>query len=109
MDLRPLLTLAHSPDPDDAFMWWPITGKISPDGEQVSAPVLETGRFRFGALPADIEVLNRRAEEKGDLDITALSFRAWAGVRERYVVTRAGSSFGDGYGPKVVARNAERG
>jgi 5,8-dihydroxy-2-naphthoate synthase len=106
---RPLLTLAHSPDPDDAFMWWPITGRIAPDGGQVSAAVIDTGRFRFKAVPADIEVLNRRAAESGDLDITALSFRAWAAVRERYVVTRAGSSFGDGYGPKVVARNAELG
>jgi 1,4-dihydroxy-6-naphthoate synthase len=104
MAQQPQLTLAHSPDPDDAFMWWPITGKITPDGARVSEPVIPTGRFRFEAVPADIEVLNRRATEKGDLEITALSFRAWATVRERYAVTRAGSSFGDGYGPKVVAR-----
>src|SRR5438552_368233 len=103
-ETRPALTLAHSPDPDDAFMWWPITGKVRPGGEQVSGAVIDTGRFLFRALPRDIEALNRRAEEVGDLDITALSFRAWAGVRERYVVTRAGSSFGDGYGPRVVAR-----
>ncbi|HYE62068.1 MAG TPA: MqnA/MqnD/SBP family protein [Phycisphaerales bacterium] len=103
-DARPVLTLAHSPDPDDAFMWWPITGKVRPDGMQVSPPVIDTGRFRFAALPADIEVLNRRAAEVGDLDITALSFRAWGNVRERYVVTRTGSSFGEGFGPKVVRR-----
>src|ERR1051325_8884853 len=103
------LTLAHSPDPDDAFMWWPITGRVRPDGAMVSPPVLKTGRFRFRAGPADIEVLNRRAADQGDLDITALSFRAWAAVRDRYVVTRAGSSFGDGYGPKVVARRDEPG
>jgi 1,4-dihydroxy-6-naphthoate synthase len=103
-DDRPVLTLAHSPDPDDAFMWWPITGKVRPDGTQFSPPVIDTGRFRFQALPADIEVLNRRAAERGDLDITALSFRAWSQVRERYVVTRTGSSFGDGFGPKVVCR-----
>jgi 1,4-dihydroxy-6-naphthoate synthase len=108
-DLRPELTLAHSPDPDDAFMWWPITGKVRPDGTRVAEAVIDTGRFRFAAVPGDIEVLNRRAAARGDLDITALSFRAWALVRGRYVITRAGSSFGDGYGPKVVARNAERG
>ena len=81
MSERPELTLAHSPDPDDAFMWWPITGKVRPDGTRVTAPAIDTGRFRFAAVPADIEVLNRRAAERGDLDITALSFRAWAGVR----------------------------
>ena len=62
---RSALTLAHSPDPDDAFMWWPITGKIAPDGGQLSPAVIDTGRFRFKALPADIEVLNRRAAESG--------------------------------------------
>jgi 1,4-dihydroxy-6-naphthoate synthase len=103
-DDRPVLTLAHSPDPDDAFMWWPITGKVRPNGEQVSPPPLDTGRFRYRAVPADIEVLNRRAEEQGDLDITALSFRAWASVRDRYVITATGSSMGDGFGPKVVRR-----
>lgn len=103
-DDRPELTLAHSPDPDDAFMWWPITGKVRPDGEQVSAPAIDTGRFRFRAVPADIEALNRRAAERGDLDLTALSFRAWGAVRERYVITAAGSSMGDGFGPKVVCR-----
>src|SRR5882724_8770858 len=96
-DARPVLTLAHSPDPDDAFMWWPITGKVRPDGTALEGPagraVIETGRFQFRAVPADIEVLNRRAAERGDLDITALSFRAWAGVREKYVITRAGSRF----------------
>jgi 1,4-dihydroxy-6-naphthoate synthase len=106
-DTRPQLTLAHSPDPDDAFMWWPITGKVRPDGTPISGPVIDTGRFRFQAVPADIEVLNRRAAERADLDITALSFRAWAAVREQYVITRTGSSFGDGYGPKVVAKKAQ--
>ena len=103
-DTRPLLTLAHSPDPDDAFMWWPITGKVRPDGTGVAGPAIDTGRFRFQALPADIERLNRRAAEAGDLDITALSFRAWASVRDRYVITATGSSFGDGFGPKLVCR-----
>jgi 1,4-dihydroxy-6-naphthoate synthase len=109
MPSRPTLTLAHSPDPDDAFMWWPITGKISPQGQLLTQPVIDTGRFRFQAVPADIEVLNRRAAERADLDITALSFRAWAAVKDKYLITRAGSSFGDGYGPKVVCpRNSDK-
>ena len=111
-----LLTLAHSPDPDDAFMWWPLTGKIqAPSGvwqesdpvraaKVLAPPALDTGRFRFQALPADIEVLNKRAAAVGDLDITALSVRAWADLQDRYTITACGASFGDGFGPKVVAR-----
>jgi 1,4-dihydroxy-6-naphthoate synthase len=104
----PALTLAHSPDPDDAFMWWPITGKVNPDGSPRSgreaAPAIDTSPFQFRAVPADIEVLNRRAAAAGDLDITALSFRAYCDVKDRYAITRCGSSFGDGFGPKLVAR-----
>lgn len=104
MGLTPL-TLAHSPDPDDVFMWWPITGMIDPrDHTRITKPpVLDTGRFTFRALPADIDVLNRRAIETGDLDITALSIFAWAGVAGRYALTSCGGSFGEGYGPKLVA------
>ncbi|MFO0834948.1 MAG: MqnA/MqnD/SBP family protein [Phycisphaerales bacterium] len=104
------LTLAHSPDPDDAFMWWPITGKINPDATPVAGPegraVIDTGRWRFRAVPADIEVLNRRAaaDTRPAYDITALSVRCWADVRDRYAITTCGASFGDGFGPKVVAR-----
>ncbi len=102
-----LLTLAHSPDPDDAFMWWPITGKVRPDGTPLEGadgrPRLDTGGIDFKAIPADIEVLNRRAAGDGDLDITALSFRAWCDVKDRYAITHCGSSFGEGFGPKVVA------
>lgn len=105
------LTLAHSPDPDDVFMWWPLTGKIRPDGTQVPGaagrPVLDTGRFEFRALPADIHVLNRRAITQGNLDITALSVRAYAQVQDRYRLTRCGASFGDGFGPKLVRRSAD--
>jgi 1,4-dihydroxy-6-naphthoate synthase len=109
-----VLTLAHSPDPDDAFMWWPLTGKIEPPAalqgdaqtRVLEPPILDTGRFRFGALAADIEVLNRRALQRGDLDITALSVRTWAdgGVRDRYAITACGASFGDGFGPRLVTR-----
>lgn len=120
-DDRPELTLAHSPDPDDAFMWWPITGKVKPgsgplgaDGglprpEVLSPPLIDTGRFRFRAIPADIEALNRRAIAVGDVDVTALSFRAYADAGRRYALTDCGSSFGDGFGPKVVCRKDQSG
>jgi 1,4-dihydroxy-6-naphthoate synthase len=100
------LTLAHSPDPDDVFMWWPITGKIRPDASMLSPPVIDTGPFRFTPVPADIEVLNRAAAnpQAQAYDVTALSVRAYADVPDRYVITRCGASFGDGFGPKVVCR-----
>lgn len=114
---RHTLTLAHSPDPDDVFMWWPITGKIDPVkkdaqgfGIVVEPPRLDTGRFEFRAMAEDIAVLNRRALASGgggDLDITALSMFTWAHVRDRYQLTACGSSMGEGYGPKVVARRGE--
>lgn len=118
---RPLLTLAHSPDPDDAFMWWPITGKVGVSSGAGDSPCsglkagsnmppilesapLDTGRFQYRAVPADIEVLNRRAADVGDLDITAISFRNYCEIKERYALTACGSSFGDGFGPKLVCR-----
>lgn len=97
-------------------MWWPLTGKIEPPREpwtdsasvkharQVSPPPLDTYGFEFRALPADIEVLNRRAIAQGDLDITALSVRTYADVQDRYMITACGASFGDGFGPKVVVK-----
>jgi len=100
---RPItLTLAHSPDPDDAFMWWPL-GDVSKGVE----PRIDTMGFRFAPVAADIEALNRRAIEVvggGDLDITAISFHAFTHCAHRYALTRCGASFGDGYGPKIVAR-----
>lgn len=110
---RVSLTLAHSPDADDAFMWWPLTGKIHARdrdkrgvAEPITAPILDTGRFRFLAVPADIEALNRRAIDTGDLDITALSMHTYPHVRDRYILTACGASMGDGYGPKLVCRAA---
>ncbi len=99
------LTIGHSPDPDDAFMWWPL-GTAGLEGGPVDAPVLEpsidTGRFRFRPVAADIEQLNRRAVGRGDLDITAMSMHAYAHARDRYMLTDCGGSFGEGYGPKVL-------
>ncbi len=102
------LTIAHSPDPDDVFMWWPLTGMVDPaDPSRVlSAAELDCGPFRFRSLPADIAVLNRRAIEVGDLDITALSIFTYAHVSDRYILTACGSSMGEGYGPKLVLNAA---
>lgn len=93
------LTLGHSPDPDDAFMWWPL-GSSDPD--EPARATIETGRFRFHPVAADIEALNARAHDEGDLDITAVSFHAAATNATRYGVTSCGASIGDGYGPKIV-------
>jgi 1,4-dihydroxy-6-naphthoate synthase len=108
------ITLAHSPDPDDVFMWWPITGMIQPPSHEeaqtmvparvVSPPELDTGRFRFTPIAADIAALNRRAIAAGDLDITAISMNCYASVAARYQLTCFGSSMGFGYGPKLVGR-----
>ena len=107
------LTLAHSGDPDDVFMWWPLTGRVMPDGTACAGrngePRIDAGRFRFRAVPGDISEFNRlaaRPEADGGAvyDVTALSVRAWADVAGRYAITDVGGSFGDGYGPKVVCR-----
>src|SRR5438874_1862629 len=93
---RPVLTLGHSPDPDDAFMWWPITGMIDPrggmEGRVVSGAEIDTGRFAYRAVAADIESLNRRAAEKADLDITAISVRAYPEASGAYALTACGHS-----------------
>jgi 1,4-dihydroxy-6-naphthoate synthase len=108
------LTLAHSGDPDDAFMWWPLTGKVMPDGTPRAGsdakPRIEDGAFSFRAVPGDIAVFNRLAARPlaaggAPYDITALSARAWTDVADRYAITDCGGSFGDGYGPKVVTRS----
>jgi 1,4-dihydroxy-6-naphthoate synthase len=98
------ITIAHSPDPDDVFMWWPLTGMVEPGdcSRIVSPPELDCGPFRFRSLAADIAVLNRRAIEVGDLDVTAISIFTYASVADRYVLTACGSSMGEGYGPKLV-------
>jgi 1,4-dihydroxy-6-naphthoate synthase len=98
-DDRPVLTIAHSPDPDDAFMWRPL-GDVDAGIE----PAIDTGRFRFRAEPADIETLNARAVDRGDLDLTAVSYHVYPHVASRYAITSCGSSMGEGYGPKLVAR-----
>jgi 1,4-dihydroxy-6-naphthoate synthase len=99
METRPVLRLGHSPDPDDAFMWWPL---LEVDG---NPPRLHSPRFRFAAVASDIQALNQRAVAGADdLEITALSVATYPRVADRYALTACGSSVGDGYGPKIVAR-----
>jgi len=84
--------VAHSPDADDAFMFWPLAaGRIA------------SGDRRYVHELADIESLNRRAL-RGELEVTAVSLHAYAYLTDRYVLLAHGASIGDGYGPRVVAR-----
>ncbi len=99
MDTRAVLRIGHSPDPDDAFMWWPL---LELNGQ---APRVASSRFRIVAVPADIEDLNQRAMRGDDLlEISAFSCATYSRIAARYALTACGSSVGDGYGPKVVAR-----
>jgi 1,4-dihydroxy-6-naphthoate synthase len=86
------LVLAHSPDSDDAFMFYGLR-----------ANAVDTEGVTYTHTLADIETLNRRALD-GELAITAVSFHAYAYLAERYVLLPHGASFGDGYGPCVVSR-----
>jgi len=87
------ITLAHSPDSDDAFMFYGLAhGAVDTEG------------LSFHHELSDIESLNRRAMA-GELDVTAVSFHAYAHIADRYVLLPHGASFGDGYGPVVVARD----
>jgi len=103
---RITLTLAHSADADDVFMWWPLTGKVDPARPDVvlSPPALDTYGITFTSVPEDIQKLNKRAITVGDLDITAVSFATLPHIWGRYVPTACGSSFGDDWGPKLVIR-----
>ena len=86
------LTLGHSPDPDDAFMFWALaTGRV------------ESGEYSFEHILQDIQTLNERAK-RAELDITAISIHAYAYVLEHYALLPSGSSMGDGYGPMIVAK-----
>lgn len=88
-------------------MWWALGDAGPANGREVRPPLFEpVGRFHFRPLMADIETLNRRAMEQGDLDITAVSAHAYPHVRRVYALTSCGASVGDGFGPKVVAREA---
>ena len=89
-----VLTLAHSPDADDAFMFYAL-----------AKDRVDTGGLRFQHVLADIETLNQSAL-RSVYDVTAISFHAYAYLHRNYALLRCGSSFGEGYGPLVVAREA---
>ncbi|MGE5277957.1 MAG: menaquinone biosynthesis family protein [Acidobacteriota bacterium] len=92
MTISDTLTVAHSPDSDDAFMFFALAEGL-----------VETEGLVFVHELSDIESLNRRALE-GALEVTAVSFHAYAFLADRYLLLPHGASFGDGYGPVVVAR-----
>lgn len=95
----PRLTLAHSPDADDLVMWWPLAGL---DG---SGPVIATDDFEFELIGADVEELNKELiAGETPYDLCAISAAAYPRVSDRYRITACGSSFGEGYGPKLVCR-----
>lgn len=88
----PTLRLAHSPDADDAFMFHALAEGRIPTGDRAYVHEL-----------ADIETLNRRAI-RGELDVTAVSFHAYAYLADRYALLPHGGSVGDRYGPRLVAK-----
>ena len=86
-------TLGHSPDPDDAFMFYAIAkGKIDLRG------------YRFEHRLEDIQTLNERAR-RGELHISAISIHAYAYVTDKYALLPCGASMGDGYGPVVIGKH----
>ena len=85
------LTLGHSPDPDDAFMFYGLARGLIP-----------TPGFAFQHILQDIQTLNERAT-RGELDISAISIHAYPYVSEHYALLPSGASMGDGYGPMLVA------
>jgi 1,4-dihydroxy-6-naphthoate synthase len=89
---KTLLQLGHSPDPDDAFMFYGLAKQR-----------LDTGRWDFKHVLQDIQTLNQRAI-RGELEISAISIHAFPYVADQYALMSCGSSMGDGYGPMVVTR-----
>lgn len=90
------ITIAHSPDPDDAFMFYGlVSGKVETEGR------------RYEHVLKDIQTLNEDAK-RGTYDLTAISFHAYPYVRGNYALLTCGASFGDGYGPMLVAKTPVR-
>ena len=90
------ITIAHSPDSDDAFMFYGLAT------EKVRVPGL-----RFTHTLSDIQTLNQKAREgEGVYDVTAISFHAYPYLQNNYVLMTSGGSVGEGYGPMIVARRS---
>src|SRR6476661_5524896 len=87
-----LINVGHSPDPDDAFMFYAL-----------AHDKIDTGDLTFRHELQDIETLNRRAL-RGELEVTAVSIHAYAHLLDKYALLPSGCSMGDKYGPMVVAR-----
>jgi len=87
-----IIAVGHSPDPDDAFMFYAL-----------AHDKIDTGNLRFRHELQDIETLNRRAL-RGELEVTAISIHAYAYLLDKYALLPSGCSMGDRYGPMVVAR-----
>lgn len=90
---KKMLTLGHSPDPDDAFMFYALAKDLIP-----------THGFGFEHILQDIQTLNERAT-RGELDISAISIHSYAYVSDQYALLPSGASMGDGYGPMLVAKS----
>jgi 1,4-dihydroxy-6-naphthoate synthase len=91
---KQLIRVGHSPDPDDAFMFYALANSR-----------IDTGDYQFAHELVDIETLNRRAF-KATMELTAVSIHAYAFLHDKYVLCTCGASMGDGYGPMVVARES---
>ena len=86
------ISIAHSPDSDDAFMFYGLaTNKVRVPG------------YRFSHTLCDIETLNRRAQDEAFFDVTAISFHAYPYIQNNYTLMGCGGSVGEGYGPMVVS------
>jgi len=92
MEKRIPIQLAHSPDPDDAFMFWAL-----------AKDKFDYSPYQFTHILSDIQTLNERAE-KGQYEITAISFYAYPFLADKYALLPSGSSMGDNYGPMVVCK-----
>jgi 1,4-dihydroxy-6-naphthoate synthase len=91
-----IIRVGHSPDPDDAFMFYGLaSGKVKIDG------------IRIEHVMEDIQTLNERAR-RAELEVTAISAHAFAHVAEHYWIMRTGASMGEGYGPIIVAKKNYR-
>ena len=93
MSEKTLIRVGHSPDPDDAFMFYAL-----------AKDKIETGPYRFTHELQDIQTLNERAL-KGELELTAVSLHGYAYMTDLYALCACGCSMGDDYGPMIVARH----
>src|SRR6478735_1689318 len=93
---RQLIRVGHSPDPDDAFMFYAL-----------AKDKIDCGNYQFVHELVDIETLNRRAFS-GELELTALSLHAYAYLADKYVLCPCGASMGDRYGPMLITARPMR-